>query len=181
MAMNPTDAICVECGNHFVQRTRSRLVCSIECSFLQKIRHIRKDSASCWEWSGAHLSSGYGKLSYGKTQDVAHRVSYRTFRGAIPDGLVVCHTCDNKKCVNPAHMFLGTLKDNNYDCIQKNRHVVGRIGTEHSMAKLSESDVREIRDLIASKVMQQKDIAKAYGITPSNLCHIKTRKLWGHI
>ena len=180
MAMHPTQKSCLSCGQLFSTQGPRSVYCSIECKLLAKLALVKCEPADCWEWFGASVN-GYGKISHGAQQELAHRVSYRVFHGPIEAGLVVCHTCDNKPCINPSHFFLGTLADNNRDCITKNRHVVGRIGEDHAGAKLCASDVLEIRDILHAGVMKQKDIAAAYGITPSNLCHIKTRKLWSHI
>lgn len=77
----------------------------------------------CWEWSGA-LRAGYGVLKRAGKSISAHRYSYEASFGKIPDGLLVCHKCDNRKCVNPNHLFLGTYKDNMQDCKNKGRLVV---------------------------------------------------------
>jgi len=78
----------------------------------------------CWYWLGAiHNITHYGVfgISSGRTM-YAHRFSYKTYRGEIPNGLLVCHHCDNTYCVNPNHLFLGTHRDNTMDMVRKNRH-----------------------------------------------------------
>ena len=78
----------------------------------------------CWNWNRAVHKSGYGVLRVcgGPAAALVHRIAWGLWRGAIPEGLCVCHHCDNRRCCNPEHLFLGTLKDNTRDCVLKNRH-----------------------------------------------------------
>src|SRR5678816_2871477 len=84
-------------------------------------------SGDCWIWTAHHLSSGYGLIGTGSMRDgtrrgsLAHRVSWELAYGTIPDGLFVCHRCDNPSCVRPDHLFLGTCKDNAADSVAKGR------------------------------------------------------------
>lgn len=83
---------------------------------------IRADNESCWEWIGNQHGYGYGVLPYKKENIRAHRFSYSHYVGEIPEGMFVCHKCDNPVCSNPKHLFLGTNIDNINDCIKKGRH-----------------------------------------------------------
>lgn len=89
-------------------------------------RHVRKTDG-CWEWAGSIGNGGYGRVSTGGgKQMAASRVSWILHFGPIPDGMYVCHHCDNPPCTNPAHLFLGTAQDNFDDCLKKGRHILCR-------------------------------------------------------
>lgn len=84
--------------------------------------HVRVPIAGCWLWTGTENGHGYGQMSVNNKGRMAHRYSYELHVGAIPPGMVVCHSCDVPLCVNPAHLFLGTQKDNIRDMVRKGRH-----------------------------------------------------------
>lgn len=139
---------------------------------------IRRGDDECWGWSGfKHV--GYGRLKGEASAAVgAHRVSYEIHCGPIPDGLFVCHRCDNPECTNPRHLFLGTSGDNNRDCTAKGRRARGE---RQRSAKLTENDVRAIRQRWRGGEVTQKQLAKDFGVTPSAIEHVVTNRTWRHV
>lgn len=134
-----------------------------------------KGPDDCWEWIGARAADNraYFRL-LGKTVP-AYRVAYELTKDEIPEGLFVCHSCDNGGCVNPAHLWLGTQKDNMRDAAKKGRmSFTGPVGETHGMAKLSANEAKEIY----LSYDGFKEIAELYGCTPENVRHIKNRKSW---
>lgn len=119
----------------------------------------------CWEWNGCIQSNGYGRVTYKLHTMGAHRLSYLAFCGDIPAGLDVCHKCDNRKCVNPIHLFVGTRKDNMIDALRK-----GRIASGFALpnAKLSKRDINEIISLsIAGN--KYSEIANIFSISKQHV------------
>lgn len=130
---------------------------------------IPADKTLCWEWQATLDSYGYGR--FGRSpREKAHRVSYRTFVGLIPDGMSVCHTCDNPKCINPMHLWLGTPGDNNRDKTIKGRH-------RNGMGKLTKEQAEEVWRL-TQQCVTLKEIAPKYGISIATAQKIKNRKSW---
>jgi hypothetical protein len=108
---------------------------------------------------------------------LAHRVAWELVNGPIPEGLCVLHHCDNPPCVNVEHLFLGTLADNNADKVAKGRQAKG---SAIARAKLTESDIPEIRRLLAVGVLQS-EIGRRYGVGHRLISKINLGKRWGHV
>lgn len=135
----------------------------------------------CWVWTKSVDNRGYGKLSSrrgkGGSPERAHRVSWELHFGTIPQDKEVCHRCDNPRCVNPNHLFLGTHRDNMDDAVAKHRMAHG---SNHCCAKLSEQDVVEIRALRHDGVAQ-RTIARMFGVTHSAIEKIDNGQNWKHV
>lgn len=135
--------------------------------------YVPGDLGECWEWQGKIGTNGYGTVTWKKTTHLAHRLSYELHNGTIPKGMHVCHKCDNRKCVNPAHLFLGTQTDNMRDMAKK-----GRAGI--SNAKLCANDVVLIRQL-SEQGASNKDLSLRFGTDKENIRQIIKRQHWKHI
>jgi len=136
----------------------------------------------CWEWTGTIRKCGYGTYAANSKVFKAHRYAYEQHYGPIPSGLVVMHSCDNRKCVNPAHLSVGTIADNIADCVAKLRHARG---IKKPAAKLTESDVREIRSIAVKGVRGHpcswKRLAKRYGVDPTTIRAVCKGKTWSFV
>lgn len=145
---------------------------------------IEVDSNECWNWKKSLAGNRYGCAWIDGKRISAHRASFQEFIGDIPEGMCVCHKCDNTRCINPSHLFLGTQKDNMRDASRKNRftHHKGFFlsGENHRMAKLSEKEVVSIIDRL-NLGETQISIAKDFGINQSTISDIKRKKHWKHI
>lgn len=123
----------------------------------------------CWSWLGGKtMDGGYGTFSINYRMWVAHRVAWILTRGQIPDGLSVCHKCDNPGCVNPYHLFLGNNVDNCVDSARKG----------HKTKKLTEDEVLEIRGRYAAGGVLQQDLAYEFGVSPALIGKIVHRDIW---
>ena len=161
----------------------------------------------CWLWTG-QVIRGYGSIKYLRRPAGAHRVAWLLVKGEIPDGLFVCHDCDQRICVRPDHLFLGTTLDNMQDMVRKGRSAKGdrqglRLhpgaaargeqhgrythpertarGERNGSAKLTEEQVREIRRLYATGDFSQTKIGKMFGVCYGNIGRIVRGDNWQHI
>jgi len=137
---------------------------------------------ACVEWTGTRKPNGYGHIRVGRKILYAHRVAWFLHHGEEPPpGMDVCHACDNRGCVNPAHLFIGTRADNMRDASRKKRVVIpGLKGENHGNAKLTEHQVHSIR-LLAFEGRSQKEIAMFHGCCQTNVSNILLGKSWRHL
>jgi len=136
--------------------------------FLSKV----DKTESCWNFTGCIQANGYGRFRINGKTEYAHRASFKLFYGNTIKGEDVCHSCDNRKCVNPDHLFSGTRKENMEDAVKKNRQAKGS-----ALSNITEDDVINIRE----STLSNKEIAKKHNMTAQNIGKIKQRKTWRHI
>lgn len=137
-----------------------------------------RKSDGCWEWTGAPNSSGYGRFWTQGRRWLAHRLAYELAKGPIPAGLCVCHACDNRLCVNPDHLWLGTNADNVADRDRKGRRQAPR-GTRNPNAKLTPAEVLAIRWYPGRRVVSR--LAREFRIGRSQVKRIRDEQAWASL
>ena len=156
------------------QRVRAHTLETLITSFRDQI-----DSGdACWLWMG-YIKSGYGSISYQGKMLYTHHLAWKIANGAIPKGMHVLHTCDVKRCVNPDHLYLGTNGDNMRD---KEARGLGNHGKGESRpnAKLTEQDVRKIRELRLSG-LKSRELEALYPLTGAQLLRVARGDAWKHV
>jgi hypothetical protein len=156
-----------------VARSKSTLAARFDLYFK---RSQRADPDACWPWASTRDVAGYGVISDHYLQRRAHRLAYAREHGEIAASHRVLHKCDNPPCVNPRHLFAGTIADNNADKFRKGRH---SHGSKHGRAKLTETDVAKIRTLLETNSDNQ--IAKQFHVSPAAIWFIRTGRGWTHV
>jgi DNA-binding transcriptional regulator YiaG len=154
---------------------------------MTKVKQITKDrveskvekipESGCWVWMGTTTSRGYGQIISDNKTFYAHRAAYQAFIGDIPEGMNVCHHCDNRFCVNPSHLFLGSQKDNLQDMKKKGRSTAGE---KNAKSKLTEKYVKEIKQGLKDG-LSTKTLATIYSVSTSTINFIKQGKRWNHV
>lgn len=150
--------------------------CSRKCLLLRNIQKGQPDE--CWLWTGyKRPKGGYGEVYLGtkpnRERVLAHRAVYETFNGSAADALV-CHSCDNPSCVNPKHLFLGTIQDNMDDRNSKQRQARGE---SNASSKLSEEDVKMLR----KDGRTHSYWANQFGVAESTISEARSGKTWKHV
>lgn len=141
--------------------------------FLRRVDRF-DDDKSCWIWIGAGKGNGYGHCTIDHRSVTAHKASFIIFKGDVPDGFDVCHTCDNRACVNPHHLFLGTRTENMADAKRKGRTSGG------PRKALTELQIQEVRRRLARSEPVSK-ISQALNIGTSTVSNIKQGKSYVRI
>lgn len=137
-------------------------------------------TGDCWEWQAYRTPKGYGRFGVADGKMVlAHRFAWELVRGPVPEGLCVCHHCDNPCCVRPSHLFTGTNTDNQHDMARKGRNAQPK-GEAHWKAKLTDEAVLDIRRRVEGGETQ-KSAAKIHGVHKTMVSLIVRRKNWKHI
>lgn len=138
-----------------------------------------RSTTGCWEWTGRVMHKGYGVISVSNRSVRVHRLAYSLFCGPVSAELYVCHTCDNRRCCNPTHLFIGTATDNNRDRDLKGRHGDVR-GERHGAAKLTAEDVQEMRRRRQAGETF-KAIGLGYGVSAVHARRVCVGTKWGHV
>jgi hypothetical protein len=136
----------------------------------------------CWNWTASTNGNGYGQFKVSRTRKniTAHRMSYVLHHGQIPDGLWVLHKCDNRKCVNPDHLFLGDAAANVHDMDAKGRRVVADFkGSKNGRAVLNEEAIAKIRLLYGT--VKRAELCKLFGVGKSQIHRIATGQQWASV
>jgi transposase-like protein len=139
-----------------------------------------RPETDCWDWSGALNPKGYGEFGVGDRSPLAHRFAFELFVGPIPRGRLVCHRCDNPRCVNPAHLFIGTHADNVHDMMAKGRRPVPWREKKIIIQNLTDEQVAEIRRRGEGGGESLSAIARELGVTTglvSRLVHGRRRHI----
>jgi Autographiviridae endonuclease len=181
----PHQRPCVQCRTAFFCKPSSKQrYCSKSCwyaansvTLVERLTKNVDKSGECWIWTASVNLHGYGQILYRGRPTRAHRVAYELAYGPIPADMWVLHRCDNRRCVRPDHLWLGTLQDNHADMVNKRRHTFGgRVGN----AKLSDAAVVGIRALDLSRRGSLAAAARQYGVSAATIRRIVNRVSWRH-
>jgi hypothetical protein len=131
----------------------------------------------CWLWKVCSNTKGYGRFSFRRNSYKAHRISYFLANGRIDDGLMVLHHCDTRLCCNPAHLYQGNAKQNACDSVVRNRHT-RMYGEQNGKAKLTEKEVKSIRQRYEKGGVTQKSLANYHGVSETTIYYVCNGERW---
>jgi hypothetical protein len=142
--------------------------------FMGKV--VVREGNACWDWLGSdNGAEGYGTFYIDGTTKLIHRLFYEHINGPIPKGLVIRHTCHNRKCLNPNHLLAGTQQENIQDSVKDSRMAAG---SRNGRAILTEKEVLEIRELHHSRQISLRMLASKYGVSEGAIQNIVYRRSW---
>lgn len=145
--------------------------------------NCKVSESGCWEWGRNKNKRGYGFINVDGKQWMTHRYSYFLHRGEIPDGLFVCHKCDNPSCINPDHLFLGTASDNMIDATEKGRlplfSIRNQSGENNANAKYTREFAESVRAYYEKAKPSYGQLAKHFGLkSKGHAAKIVKRQIW---
>lgn len=136
----------------------------------------RRGPEECWEWTASRYRFGYGVIYANGKMGRSNRVAWELTNGPIPDGMEVCHRCDNPPCCNPTHLFLGTHQDNVRDCFGKGR--MPRAGERNGRSKLTWESVGQMRQRLAAGGITKSELARQFGVTHEQVANVVSGRQW---
>ncbi len=145
--------------------------------FKQRFEGCIRKTESCWLWKGTTLANGYGQFQHHRKRYTAHRMAWIIANGQIPDGMMVLHHCDVRACVNPAHLFIGTPKDNTRDMVEKGRAK----GPLQPMTKLEACEIPTIMCRHFAEGRNMTEIAREFGVHRMTIDAIVKGHTWKHL
>lgn len=135
----------------------------------------KDEKTGCLNWTASRQNNGYGQFHLNGAMRLAHRISFELHHGAVPEGMFVLHKCDNRICINPDHLFVGTQAENLADMVAKGRQANG-ISNGHT--RLRDQDVIAIRRSVG---VSQADLARSFGTTSTHIRRIRSGENWSHL